>query len=178
MVMQPHPHLCLVQGVARPESGMTVWTCVTIYLARPCIGHNVYAGAYMCTPRGNDYALAVNFLDWIWIFLFFYLFEIPPFIFSDASPKHSFQNIKPWKSSCLVTATVAIEVRWTRKDRGICQLCRSPDSPPRSCRSGSWSSSSWPWSGTPGPSWCRWSLWSCTPPHSPRGSQSWLRRDY
>ena len=32
------------------------WTCVTIYLSRPCTctGHNVYAVAYMCTPRDND----------------------------------------------------------------------------------------------------------------------------
>ena len=35
-----------------------VWTCVTIYLARPCTGHNVYPGAYMCKPQGNDYAPA------------------------------------------------------------------------------------------------------------------------
>ena len=35
-------------GLATPcTQHKSVWTCVTIYLARPCIGHNVYTGPYM-----------------------------------------------------------------------------------------------------------------------------------
>ena len=41
-----------------------VWTCVTIHLARPCTGYNVYTVAYMCTPLGNVYATAFSLLDW------------------------------------------------------------------------------------------------------------------
>ena len=41
----------------------SVWTCVTICLARPCAGHNVY----MCMPLGNDYAPAFNLLDFNWV---------------------------------------------------------------------------------------------------------------
>ena len=43
-----------------------IWTCVTIYHARPCTGQNVYAVAYMCTPWGNVYATVFNLLDWRW----------------------------------------------------------------------------------------------------------------
>ena len=43
-----------------------VRTCVAIYLARSCTGHNVYAVAYMRTPQGNVYATAFNLLDWHW----------------------------------------------------------------------------------------------------------------
>ena len=36
-----------------------VGTCVTIYLTQ----QNVYTGAYMCTPQGNDDAPAFNLLN-------------------------------------------------------------------------------------------------------------------
>ena len=59
-----------------------------------------------------------------------------------------------------------------RRAPATCRPCRC-----RWCRRWwgrpwSWSSSSWPWSGTPGPSWCRWWPGWCTPLHSPRGRRS------
>ena len=77
---------CKVNGDAGPYTFMPgvrscktwhrhecVWTCVTIYLARPWTGHNVYAVAYMCTPRDNDDAntLIANVIvtettSWYW----------------------------------------------------------------------------------------------------------------
>ena len=35
----------------------------TIYLARPCTGHNVYAGLYMSIYQGNDFAPVFIILD-------------------------------------------------------------------------------------------------------------------
>ena len=51
-----------------------VWTCVTICLARLRTGHNVYAGPYMCTPRGKVYATVLNllyflFFNWLYLLL-------------------------------------------------------------------------------------------------------------
>ena len=45
----------------------SVWTCGTICLARPCTAHNVYTGAYICMPLGNNYAPAFNLLDFNWV---------------------------------------------------------------------------------------------------------------
>ena len=58
-----------------PDSGLAtpwtihecVWSYITIYLARPCTGYNVYSGVCMCTPRGNVHATVFNLLDWIYL---------------------------------------------------------------------------------------------------------------
>ena len=43
-----HPsHFCWMDVLQLHEY---LWTCLAIYLARPCTGHNVRAGAFMCTP--------------------------------------------------------------------------------------------------------------------------------
>ena len=73
--MVPCARSCKINGdtapyTFMPDSGLATpctrhecgWSCVTIFLARPCTGHNVNAGAYMCIgmSRGNDDPPAFN----------------------------------------------------------------------------------------------------------------------
>ena len=64
MVTQVITHSYICQHTTFCTRHECIWTCVTIYLARHCTRHNVYAEACMCRPQGNVYALASNLLDW------------------------------------------------------------------------------------------------------------------